>query len=293
MTRPATRPSETPPRPAQSYRPPALLQDIRLLDLLEISGTTLEAGRACGLSQPTVSRRARALVEDFALRPNRRRLVGCCYGTSPAMRLVRLGCRAHRLSAGVARIGADLILQPLLHGCGWLLPAPPRFRPVEGWLELVRQGVLDGALVSGLEFSEPLWGGELELLPLGEPPLLLASASPRRPSGDPQTDLAPGAVLVPNRSVAQGLQQALQRRGLPLITAANSFQTPAQWLPRLERSGLAMVLPALPPAGWWQPLRRQPLPEPLALPVWLALPADWRRVRVLRTAAEQLRWPRP
>ena len=293
MTRPATRPAKMPPRPAQSYRPPALLQDIRLLDLLEISGTTLEAGRALGLSQPTVSRRTRTLVEDFALRPNRRRQVGCCYGTSTAMRLVRLGCRAHRLSAGVARIGADLILQPLLHECGCLLPSPPRFRPVEGWLELVRQGVLDGALVSGLEFSEPPWGVELELLQLGEPPLLLASAPLQQLSARAEGDGAPGAVLVPNRGAAQGLQQALQRRGLPLITAANSFQTPAQWLPRLERSGLAMVLPALPPAGWWQPLRRQPVPEPLALPLWLALPADWRRERVLGTVAEQLRWPRP
>ena len=45
-----------------------------------------------------------------------------------------------------------------------------------------------------------------------------------------------------------------------------------------------MVLTALPPAGWWQPL-----PEPL----WLALPANWRQERVLGTVAEQLRWPRP
>ena len=55
------------PKPAHRYRLPALLQDIRLLDLLEISGTTLEAGRVCGLSQPTVSRRSRLLADDFGL----------------------------------------------------------------------------------------------------------------------------------------------------------------------------------------------------------------------------------
>jgi DNA-binding transcriptional LysR family regulator len=120
------------PKPAHRYRLPALLQDIRLLDLLEISGTTLEAGRVCGLSQPTVSRRSRLLADDFNLQVSRRRQRGCRYGTSTAMRLLRLGCRAHRLSAGVARLGADVILQPLLAGCSWLLPAPPRFRPPDG-----------------------------------------------------------------------------------------------------------------------------------------------------------------
>ena len=81
-------------KPAHRYRLPALLQDIRLLDLLEISGTTLEAGRICGLSQPTVSRRSRLLADDFNLQVNRRRQQGCRYGTSPTMQLLRRGCRA-------------------------------------------------------------------------------------------------------------------------------------------------------------------------------------------------------
>ena len=102
------------PRSAHRYRLPALLQDIRLLDLLEISGTTFEVSRVCGLSQPTVSRRTRALAADFHLPLNRRSPLGCRYGTSRAMQLLRLGCRAHRLAAGVARLGADVILQPLL-----------------------------------------------------------------------------------------------------------------------------------------------------------------------------------
>jgi len=108
---------DTAPGLAQHYRLPALLQDIRLLDLVEISGTTQAASRAAGLSQPTVSRRVRLLAGDFELAPNHRPRLG--FGSSPAMRLLRLGCRAHRLAASVARLGADLLLQPLLAECRW------------------------------------------------------------------------------------------------------------------------------------------------------------------------------
>jgi hypothetical protein len=80
------------------------------------------------------------------------------------MRLLRLACRAHRLAAGVARIGSDLLHHPLLAGCPWLLPTPQRFRAAANWLELVRQGVLDGALISGLELEEAEWVNDLRQL---------------------------------------------------------------------------------------------------------------------------------
>jgi hypothetical protein len=275
------------PSPAHRYRLPALLQDIRLLDLLELSGTTLAASCFMHLNQSSVSRRYRALAADFALVPNRRRQLGCCYGTSTVMQQLRLVCRAHRLSAGVARFGSDVLLQPLLAGCGWLLPAPPRFRTVESWLELVRQGVLDGALVSGLELqgNERLNTNELELLPLGALPLGLAVAGGMPPVRS--TPLPP--VLVPNRGLAQGLQRALAERGLRLKTVGNICQTPAQWLQRLESSPLAMPLAELEPADWWEPLLLLPLPFPLHLPLWLVLPAGWRRQAVLVHTVEQLR----
>ncbi len=274
------------PKPAHRYRLPALLQDIRLLDLLEISGTTLEAGRVCGLSQPTVSRRSRLLADDFNLQVNRRRQLGCRYGTSTAMRLLRLGCRAHRFSAGVARLGADVILQPLLADCSWLLPAPPRFRPLDGWLELVRQGVLDGALVSGLEFQgeEPPDAKELELLPLGAVLLDLAVSGRYSHSNGDQPE-----VLVPNRAVAEGLQRALLQRGFSLKTAGNACHTPAQWLARLQQAGLAMPFPQVASADWWQPLTRLPQPAPISVPLWLVVPEGWRQQTVLAHTAEQLK----
>ena len=278
---------EAVPRPAHRYRLPSLLQDIRLLDLLELSGTTLEVSRLVQLSQPTVSRRTRLLAHDFALEVNRRRLVGCRYGSNPAMQLLRLGCRAHRLMAGVARLGSDVLLQPLLAGCGWLLPAPPRFRPVGSWLELVRQGVLDGALISGLEFQGggPPAGYGLELLSLGELPMGLATGRGGAAGIQPTTP----AVLTPNRTVAKGLYRALEERGLTVKTAGNTCQTPAQWLQRLESGPLAMPLPALAAAGWWGPLRRIPLQIPLRVPLWLVLPEGWRQQAVLMHTVEQLR----
>ena len=273
------------PIPAHRYRLPALLQDIRLLDLLEISGTSQEASRVCGLSQPTVSRRTRVLAEDFNLQVNRRRPQGCRYGSSTVMQLLRLGCRAHRFSAGVARLGADVIVQPLLEGCSWLLPAPPRFRPLESWLELVRQGVLDGALVSGLEFAgdEPPQASELEMLPLGAVAVELALAGRHHRAGGSQ----PG-VLVPNRAVAAGLQRELRQRGFSLKTAGNTCHTPAQWLTRLQQSGLAMPFPRVAPGDWWQELNWLPLAEPIQVPLWLVLPQGWRDQAVLAYTAERL-----
>jgi len=56
--------SPRPPSLAQAphYRLPELLHDIRLLDLLELCGTTVQTSRLLlQLSQPTISRRYRIL----------------------------------------------------------------------------------------------------------------------------------------------------------------------------------------------------------------------------------------
>jgi hypothetical protein len=293
--------SPRPPSLAQAhhYRLPELLHDIRLLDLLELCGTTVQTSRLLQLSQPTISRRYRILSEDFGLVRDRRQLWGCGYGTSAAMRLLRLGCRAHRLAAGVARIGSDLLHHPLLAGCPWLLPTPQRFRAAANWLELVRQGVLDGALISGLELEEAegLNHQELELLPLGELPLALAfcpkapvlvGAVPGRPA--PRGRVA--EVLVPDRGVAPGLRRLLRELGLPLRSGGNSLQTPDDWVGRIQGSPLALVV-ADREADTWASLQRWPLGHgPQASrpnsPVWLALPADWQEHRVLRHTVQEL-----
>jgi hypothetical protein len=269
---------------APHYRLPELLYDIRLLDLLELCGTTVQTSRLLQLSQPTISRRYRTLSEDFGLVRDRRQLWGCGYGTSASMRLLRLGCRAHRLAAGVARIGSDLLHHPLLAGCPWLLPTPQRFRAAANWLELVRQGVLDGALLSGLELKEAegVNRQELELLPLGELPLALGFC--------PEAPVLVGAVpevLVPDRGVAPGLRRLLRELGLTLRSGGNSLQTPDDWISRIHGSALALVV-ADREADTWASLRRGPLASRPQIPVWLALPADWQEHPVLRHTAQEL-----
>ena len=275
------------PRSIRPYRTPDLLQDIRLLDLLELSGTTVQASALLNLSQPTVSRRYRLLAQDFGLERLPRQLKGCRYGSTEAMRCLRRGCRAHRLTAGVARIGADLLHQPLLEELDGLLPAPVRFRSIEAWAELVREGVLDGAIVSGLEFEHVGLPErrELDLLQLGRLPLTLMAAT--------QAALGSGAtptqVLVPNRSVAAGLRSSLARLGLNLRTAGHTCQSATDWLQRLKNSALAMPMPELNPASWWQPLQQLPLPEPLYVPTWFVLPIGWSQQPALVQTLERLR----
>jgi hypothetical protein len=288
--------SSRPPSPTQAphYRLPELLQDIRLLDLLELCGTTVQTSHLMQLSQPTISRRYRSLAEDFGLTRDRRQLGGCGYGTTAVIHLLRLGCRAHRLAAGVARIGSDLLHHPLLAGCPWLLPNPQRFRAAANWLELVRQGVLDGALLSGLELEEANGVNRqaLELVPLGELPLTLAfcpeapvlvGALPGRQTPARQVS----EVLVPDRGVAPGLQRLLRELGLTLRSGGNRLQTPDDWISRIRGSSLALVV-ADREADTWASLRRCPLPSGLSSPVWLALPADWRDHPVLRHTAQEL-----
>lgn len=265
---------------ADQYRFPELLRDIRLLDLLELSGTTVETGRWLRISQPTISRRYRSLADDFALVRDRQERLGCSFGTSPTMRQLRLGCRLHRLGAGVARIGCDWLHQPLLAGFPWLLPTPHRFRPLDNWLELVRQGVLDGALISGLDLLVADGGNrqELDLVPLGDWPLALAFG-PRLAASEPEAGRV--EVLVPERGVAPGLHAALGARGLTLRDGENSWQTASAWAERIQRSAQALVVGDLEAEGW-ATLRRCPLPVPLRSPLWLALPEDWRDHAALR-----------
>lgn len=270
------------PLQAPHYRLPELLQDIRLLDLLELCGTAVQTSPLLQLSQPTISRRYRILAEDFGLVRDRRQLWGCGYGTSATMRLLRLGCRAHRLAAGVARLGSDLLHHPLLATCPWLLPTPQRYRAAANWLELVRQGVLDGALLSGLELEEAkgMNRQELELLPLGALPLALALC-PEAPAEQA------AEVLVPGRGMAPGLRRLLRELGMTLRSGGNSLQTPDDWIGRIHGSSLALVV-ADREAETWACLRRWPLPSRPHSPVWLALPADWQEHPLLRHTAQEL-----
>lgn len=91
--------------PEVAYRIPETLLDLVLVDLLELTGSTISAAGHLALSQPTVSRRYRALAQDLGLKHNSHNPVGRRYGDTKWMELLRRGVNHHRLEAGVLRIG--------------------------------------------------------------------------------------------------------------------------------------------------------------------------------------------
>jgi hypothetical protein len=276
-------------RPSEAYRIPELLQDIRLLDLLELSGSTVQASRLLSLSQPTVSRRYRLLAQDFGLLQEPRQFKYCRYGTSEAMRWLRLGCRAHRLEAGVVRIGTDLLHQPLLAGVPGLLTVPARFRSIHRWVNLVREGVLDAALVSGLEIhpaGSQIDLGGLQLVELGSLPLTLAVRGDKSSADSPFP-----TVLLPMRSIAAGLHRALQGLNLSLRAAGHSCNSAEQWLQRLNNHGLAIPIYHHPAswAFWCQQLSPLPLFRSIEVGVGLLLPDEVHPAGVLLHKLEAFR----
>ena len=83
---------------------------------------------------------------------------GCCAGVAAPI-------ASPRVSPGSA---ATCCITPCWRAARGCCPTPQRFRAAANWLALVRQGVLDGALISGLELL-PL--GPLPLPPAGRPRL--------------------------------------------------------------------------------------------------------------------------
>ena len=277
------------PRPSEAYRIPELLQDIRLLDLLELSGSTVQASQLLSLSQPTVSRRYRLLAQDFGLQQAPRQLMRCCYGSTEAMRWLRLGCRAHRLAAGVARIGADLMHQPLLEGIDGLLPVPTRFRSIHAWATLVREGVLDAALVSGLEIQaagpQMDWSG-LQWMELDALPLALGATLHNSRSLSTNTP-----VLIPMRAIATGLHRALRAQGLSLRAAGPRCTSPEQWVQQIGSHGLAMPIYRHPASlsFWGEQLSPILLSTPIKEAIGLLVPAGTINSQSMAPALHQLR----
>jgi len=308
-------PAESRPLPqasaAGAYQPPELLRDLRLLDALELTGTTELAGRWLAVSQATVSRRYRRLADDFGLTPGRRGAKCCRFGTTVSLRQLRLAARWHRFEAGVVGLATDPLHQGLLEGIDGLLPMPQRFRPGKSWLDLVREGVIDAALVSSLELEPPQTGGEParpqkaadvqsrqdaprqpaarepERLHLGHWPLELAAAPAEgaRASG-------PARVLVPPATLAPGLRNLLGGQGLMLEGAASAVHDLAAWRRRMGAQALAAPVPSLllgRPTGPFAGL--QPLPQSTTLRehLWLLLPPEWPAVPVLQHTVDSLR----
>lgn len=248
--------------------PPALLEDVHVLDVLELSGSQYAAVSYLAMHQATVSRSLRKLQHDLELEPDRRS-AACRHGRNACLDMVRLACRAHRVMKGVLRIGTDGLHQTLLSKQVSLQPAPARFRRADHWVELIRHGLLDGAIVSssGMEKavppgSLPPWS-ELEVQLLGVLPLWLMARSK-----------SVEGILVPSRVTAPVLHQALEDNGHNLVTQPRAAHEPAAWLKRMRDRELALPLcPGLLGAAWLSDQSLSTLPDlpPLQETLWLLL----------------------
>lgn len=133
------------------YQIPTVLQDLVLVDMLEITGSTVAASRILNLSQPTVSRRYRALAEDLGLRRIRKGPPGTRFGDSPCLQLLRKGANLHRWQQGVLRLAAAPSHRHWVNQQArveWL-DLPP-IDPVN-WSCLLRRELLDGLVLPASE----------------------------------------------------------------------------------------------------------------------------------------------
>lgn len=91
---------------ARTYLPPALLEDVHVLDVLELSGSQYAAANYLAMHQSTVSRSLKRLQHELELEPGRKS-GACRHGRNACLDMLRLACRAHRLMKGFLRIGTD------------------------------------------------------------------------------------------------------------------------------------------------------------------------------------------
>ncbi len=148
---PVPMPSLEPPTP---YRTPELLRDLLVIDMLELTGSTAAAARVLSLSQPTVSRRYRAVARDLGLVRRPHQQPGRRYGDSICLRLLRRGLTLHRWQAGVLRIAGRPEHAPRVAPIPWLHWIGLEGFCVDAAAELIRRDVLDGLIIQGREHAE-------------------------------------------------------------------------------------------------------------------------------------------
>jgi hypothetical protein len=111
------------------------------------------------MHQSTVCRSLQLMQHQFKLEPRPGDSV-CRHGHNACLQYLRLAYREHRLMEGLLRIGSDLLHQSLLMGISGVQLVPPRFRSGEHWAELVRHGLLDGAIMSSFCLEKLLLSGQ-------------------------------------------------------------------------------------------------------------------------------------
>lgn len=263
-----------------------MLQDLHILDLLELAGSQAKAGLALAMHQSTVCRSLRLLQQELRLEPAKGAAI-CRHGHNDCLGHLRLAYRAHRLMEGVLRLGSDALHHSLISRLSNVQQVPPRFRSAEQWAQLIRHGLLDGALLSSLGLEQrllsdqaPRWDG-LTAKPLGTVALQLVATSPTAKR-----------VLLPNKATTPLLHQTLDWHGLKIETQPSACQEPAAWLKRARDRGAALpICAALVGEPWLAThglvaLQEQP---PLVEQLWLLLPEGTANNNAARQLLRQLR----
>jgi hypothetical protein len=252
-----------------TYQPPAALADLHILDLLELTESQERAAAALAVHQSTVSRTLQLMRQDFKLVPRKKQRV-CRHGHNACVHHLRLAYREHRLMAGLLRIGSDVLHHTLLLGLTGVQHVPPRFRSAENWVELLRHGLLDGAILSSFSLAkqlpaekEPAWAG-ISVLPLGSIGLQLVAQTPNTRQ-----------ALLPRRTTLPLLHKQLEAQGFEVQQQPLACQEPAAWLKRSRDRQLALpVVRELVGRQWLRSNRLQTVGDQPALEerLWLLLP---------------------
>ncbi len=286
-----------------TYRSPRIFADLELLDLLELTGSSVNTAPLLHMSQPTVSRRRRKLQQDLDLMPGS----NLREGDGPCLRLLRRAAKRHRLDAGIWRLGGDGWCFDPVVGAGQVLTSQPRFAALRHWRALVEGHVLDGAVVSGHELrlampslpgvpaedGQPVAWQNCIAVPLLQMPLRLLSRA-GQPRGRP-TVVPWSRVIMPPLSCCAGLATALRQQQLRPVHLKPAPTPRKAWLRALDQdAALALATPL-----WQQqlqacepvPLQEHPLPQPLTLELWLLVHRrDWSKqpeiAKLARTWAE-------
>lgn len=257
------------PAAPPSYQPPAALADLHILDLLELTESQERAAAALAVHQSTVSRSLQLMRREFKLVPRRKARV-CRHGHNACVQYLRLAYREHRLMAGLLRIGSDVLHHTLLLGLDGVQRVPPRFRSAEQWVELLRHGLLDGAILSSFSLAkalptekEPVWAG-IRVLPLGSISLQLVAQPPHT-----------RRVLLPHRTTLPLLYEQMEAQGFGVEQQPLACQEPAAWLKRSRDRELALpVVRELVGRQWLRSNRLELVVDQPALEerLWLLLP---------------------
>jgi hypothetical protein len=129
------------------YRIPSALRDLVLVDMLELTGSTVAAARLLNMSQPSVSRRYRRIATELGLQRSSSDRPGRRYGNADWMRLLRQGVNRHRIDSGVLRLGGPATAEALISHWGWTewigLPAGTLAHADE----LLQEELLDGLVL--------------------------------------------------------------------------------------------------------------------------------------------------